>query len=322
MWRDFIPWFGSKRLRNEIAMLNAQLDEESERHARTEAARRELEGLWKALWRPPGHFYSPITDLAEVEADAQRIFDRRGEIPAIEWNHHTQIALLDRIMEMEGDLDFPHTESPPHRYYSDNDFFPFCDAFFLAGIMRLFESKRIVEVGSGFSSSVMLDVADRNSDRDLQLTFIEPYPKRLQSLLLDEDRERHRILEARVQDVPFEVFEELRENDILFIDSSHIVKTGSDVNYLFFEVLPRLAKGVLVHVHDIPFPFEYGQAEVLEGRSWNEAYLVRAFLQYNSTFEILLYPGGFVWRGHEIGRQLPKRCEDTLGPSLWLRKLA
>ena len=108
---------------------------------------------------------------------------------------------------------------------------------------------------------------------------------------------------------------------MLFIDSSHVSKTGSDVNHLFFQVVPRLAVGVLVHVHDVSWPFEYAENEVYEGRSWNEAYLVRAFLQYNREFQILLHPSVFAHHP-EAGRKLPERCLRPVGPSLWLRRVA
>lgn len=276
------------------------------------------------LWVPPGHFYSPITLDAEVGANAERIFDRSSmELPGIDLDIPGQLELYDRILAMHDELDrMPHSESSDYRYYSDNNYFPFCDAFFLAGILRLFRPRRVIEVGSGFSSCVFLDIDEKYLGERMEMTFIEPNPERLESLLRGGDDRRHRIYRARVQDVPLEIFDELASGDILFIDSSHVAKTGSDVNHLFFHVLPRLAPGVLVHVHDIHYPFEYPENEVYEGRSWNEAYLVRAFLQYNRDFGILLYPSGFGHHGGAVGRELPERCMQPMGPSLWLRRVA
>jgi predicted O-methyltransferase YrrM len=274
------------------------------------------------LWIRPGHFYSPLTREDEVTADAARIFDRAVvELPGIDLRLAEQLELLERCLAMREELDrLPHEEQEDWRYYSDNVYFSYCDAFFLAAILRLFRPRRVIEVGSGFSSSVMLDVDEKYLGRSLRLTFIEPNPERLESLLRRGDARRHRILRSRVQDVPLETFDELQEGDVLFIDSSHVSKTGSDVNHLFFRVVPRLAPGVLVHVHDIFWPFEYAESEVYEGRSWNEAYLVRAFLQYNREFRILLQPSVFAHHP-QAGRRLPERCLRPLGPSLWLQRV-
>jgi hypothetical protein len=96
-----------------------------------------------------------------------------------------------------------------------------------------------------------------------------------------------RLLELKVQDVQLAEFARLQAGDILFIDSSHVAKTGSDVLHLYFEVLPRLAPGVRIHVHDIFLPFDYPRRWVLdENRSWNEQYLLRALLMYSSRFKV------------------------------------
>ena len=151
------------------------------------------------------------------------------------------------------------------------------------------------------------------------------------SLLRSGDLDKHEVIPKVVQDVPLSRFDELRKNDILFIDSSHVSKTGSDVNYIFFEILPRLRSGVLIHVHDVPYPFEYGEDIVYEGRAWNEAYVLRAFLQFNRAFELLLYPSYLTFQrltigqdsewGLDIGKRLIPKCMDPLGPSLSLRKV-
>jgi len=109
-------------------------------------------------------------------------------------------------------------------------------------------------------------------------------------LLKPQDRATSTIIADKVQNVGLDVFESLEADDILFIDSSHVSKIGSDVNFLFFEVLPRLQPGVYVHVHDVVYPFEYPEKWVYDGWAWNEAYLLRAFLMFNDRFEIVLDP--------------------------------
>jgi hypothetical protein len=122
-----------------------------------------------------------------------------------------------------------------------------------------------------------------------QFTFIDPYPKRLQGLINDSDRKTCRVIEQKVQSIPSILFDSLDANDLLFIDSSHVVKTGSDVLHLFFSIVPRLKPGVVVHIHDIYWPFEYPLDWLKQGICWNEAFLVKAFLQFNESFRIVLF---------------------------------
>ena len=130
-------------------------------------------------------------------------------------------------------------------------------------------------MGSGFTSALALDVRDRFLP-DLELTFIEPYPDRLYGLLGQKDRGLCEIIPAPVQDVPLEKFDQLSAGDILFVDTSHVAKTGSETNWVILNVLPRLAQGVIVHIHDIFWPFEYPRHWIEDARSWSEIYLVRA----------------------------------------------
>src|SRR6185503_18175174 len=111
---------------------------------------------------------------------------------------------------------------------------------------------------------------------------------RLRSLIGTSTDGAVEILEERIQNVPDRRFQALSSGDVLFVDGSHVAKVGSDVNDVIFRVLPLLRVGVLVHFHDILWPFEYGKEDVLRGRSWNEAYVLRAFLADNARYEILL----------------------------------
>ncbi|PON13546.1 hypothetical protein C2W62_33810 [Candidatus Entotheonella serta] len=151
-------------------------------------------------------------------------------------------------------------------------------------MLRRQHPRRVIEIGSGFSSSVMLDVNDLFLDNSVQFTFIEPYPERLFEQFRDDDQQRHTVIEKPLQDVLLSLFRELSAGDILFIDSSHVVKIGSDVAYILFHILPALQSGVLIHFHDILWPFEYPEDWIFEGRAWNEAYVLRSFLQFNHMF--------------------------------------
>lgn len=150
--------------------------------------------------------------------------------------------------------------------------------------------------------------------------MIEPQAERVRSLLGERAGDM-RIINAPVQRVPVDVFEQLEAGDLLFIDSTHILRTGSDVCYELFEIFPRLASGVTVHLHDIFWPFEYPDAWILDdNRSWNEAYAVRAFLTDNDCWEILFFNDYFMkFERERIERHLPRFSQGS-GGALWLQR--
>jgi hypothetical protein len=278
---------------------------------------------------PPGHFYSPIPDIQQLRIHAARVFHRADDgIPGVDLRPDAQLALLERFATYHAELPFPEQADSTCRYHLDNEWFSYGDSVVLYSMMRTFEPKRIVEVGSGFSSAAMLEVDDLFLNGRTDLTFIDPYPLRLQGLLTESDRSRCKLLATPVQDVDMDVFTSLTSDDILFIDSSHVAKTDSDVLHLFFQVLPRLAEGVIVHVHDIPWPFDYPVNWLEQGRAWNEAYLLRAFLQYNSAFEIL-YFNAFLEQKHPdalraslpMAMRIPSQPNTCGNSSIWLRKI-
>lgn len=140
------------------------------------------------------------------------------------------------------------------------------------------------------------------------------------SLLKPGDADRIRVIPARLQDVDLAEFDALEANDILFIDSTHVSKVGSDVNRIVFEVLPRLKPGVHVHFHDIFYPFEYPAQWVFEGRAWNENYLLKAFLQFNTGFSIVLMNTFMEYFHAEFFHQHLPLCMKNTGGSIWIRK--
>ena len=173
-------------------------------------------------------------------------------------------------------------------------------------------------MGSGYSSALILDTIDGWLGGATDVTFIEPYPDLLRSVLRPGDEDRVTVLDQPVQDVDLEVFTELGPRDVLFIDSTHVVKPGSDVNHLMFEVLPRLRPNVWIHIHDMFFPFEYPPPWVREGRAWQEAYLMRAFLMFNERFEIRWFQGFLVARHRDLLLQRLPHLSKNAGGNLWL----
>ena len=259
---------------------------------------------------PFNHYESPYPDIREIHEKEDEIFDYQKKVMGVNFNIKRQFELAKlmnefEIMEWGGESEY--------RYYN-NSWFGKGSAAVLHCMMRILKPKRIIEVGSGFSTAVMLDTNSIYFQNSIEINSIEPNAQRLKSLLKKNDNLK--IQECNLQDVPLEFFEQLQENDILFIDSSHVSKVNSDVNYYLFEVFPRLVKGVYIHIHDIFYPFIYPKQWIYEGRAYNEMYLLRAFLMYNNQYSIQFF-------GNMLMQEYPDKLRDKFRPqggSLWLRK--
>jgi predicted O-methyltransferase YrrM len=268
-----------------------------------------------------GEFYSPLPSIKDVRAKKNEKTDKsHSALLGVDLNQSEQVSLLNDFSQYK-DL-FPYQKGAIKRTLryplTPNAFFDFPDAINLFCFMKKYQPKRIIEVGSGFSSALMLDVNEHFFNNAIELDFIEPYPERLYSLLSDKDKKSVNIHEKKLQDVALSCFEKLESGDILFIDSSHVVKVNSDVNWLFAEVLPRLKNGVLIHFHDIEFPFEYPSRWLHEGRAWNEAYMLRSFLQYNNVYKII-YWNSYLTVHHKKELDI-HFSEYHGGGSIWLKK--
>ncbi len=270
---------------------------------------------------PPGHYYSPIVQMDDIKEREDFIWKNEDVdgIAGIDLNSKKQLELVHQYNQYYKELPFDALKKEGIRYFYENQHYSYTDAIFLYSTVRHFKPKQIIEVGSGFTSAIMLDTNELFFSNKIKLTFIEPYTNRLKSLLKESDASNVTIIESGVQNVPKEKFLELNAGDILFIDSTHIVKTGSDVNYLILEIFPILKSGVLIHIHDIFYPFEYPKKWVFMGRNWNENYFVRAFLMYNQQFEILLFSHYLHLHHKEIYKDMPL-CYKNTGGDLWLRK--
>ena len=239
---------------------------------------------------PPGHFYSPIPSIEEIKLKEDEIYTNIPlSIPGIELNIGEQIDLFQKFKEYYKELPFESHKKDNLRYFFENPSYSYSDAIFLYCMIRHTCPKKIIEVGSGHSSCVILDTNELFFDNSISCSFIEPYPQLLLSLIKESDKNNVEIIEKNLQDVDLNKFSELSSGDILFIDSTHVSKINSDVNYVFFKILPHINNGVYIHFHDVFYPFEYPKEWIYEGRAWNEAYLLRAFLQYNNTFKIQFF---------------------------------
>jgi hypothetical protein len=271
---------------------------------------------------PDGHFYSPIVDPEESSRDAGRIWSTEKSLHGVDLNPASHYHLLHNVFpKLIDGYDYPTTgpsDATLGHFYDFNGQFERQDPRVAFCLLKMIRPRRIVEVGSGYSSLLMMDVNQRFLDSKVAITCIEPYPRPF--LKLAHASGSIALIENRMQTVDESVFTTLMDGDVLFIDSSHVSKTGSDVNRLILEILPILTPGVYIHFHDIFLPFDYPQSWVCEhGFSWNEQYMLQAFLTFNPHFSIV------------YGSAIARRCyPDDLkaflgenpmeGGSLWLRR--
>ncbi len=237
---------------------------------------------------PNGHFYSPVTDPQELTARLDELYPANPQALGVVFDDTLhQRLLVDVLKPMMTAYDYPEqgaADAELGYFYTQNSQFSWLDSRMLFSLLRSWRPARIVEVGSGYSSLLMSDVNRRFLGGHTKIECVEPYPRpflRRTDLALN-------LIEKRVQDIPLAFFESLEANDLLFIDSSHVAKTGSDVNYLYLQILPRLKPGVRIHIHDIFLPTEYPKEWVInENRSWNEQYVVQAMLMGSNMFKII-----------------------------------
>ena len=270
-----------------------------------------------------GHYYSPVPDTRELarEPARSRVWPTRPRaMPGVDWREEEQVALVRDIVGSQEPIRFPDGPTGDQtEYHTANELFSRVDAWALQAMLRHVPPRRVIEVGSGWSSLVTARVNREYLEGQADVTCIEPYPS---DFLMGGVAGMSRLIASPVQEVPVKQFQALGSGDVLFIDTAHVIKTGGDVKYLYHEVLPRLAPGVAVHIHDIFLPWDYPEDWVLVGRGWNEQYLVQSFLAFNDTYEVML---AMAWlcRTHPelLATQVPRfdPAVDGAG-SLWIRR--
>jgi Methyltransferase domain len=278
---------------------------------------RELFQTWErqGFHVTPVHFNQPIPDTRSLP---ETLWSRPRELVGIDMNEPAQLDLLRSFPMFRPEYErFPTGPTTEHnRFYLGNGLFDGIDALVAYCMVRNFKPRLVIEVGSGFSSLVLGDAVAKNGRA--ALICVEPFPR---EFLRKGFPGLQTLIEKNVQDIELEFFLQLQSGDILFIDSSHTVKIGGDVNYLFLEVLPRLNPGVIVHVHDIFLPFEYRRDWVLnEFRFWTEQYLLHAFLTFNSAFEVLLANYYLSEYHQEQLRAVFPDLPRWIGGSFWMRR--
>ena len=242
------------------------------------------------------------------------------EILGINLNENQQLSLLDKFQEYYDEIPFKDNKTDSLRYHFVNDWYSYCDSIFLYSMIRYSKPKKIIEVGSGFSSAVSMDTNDLFFNSEINLEFIDPAPSRLLRIMNENDKIKYKIHKTQVENLPTEIFDSLESGDILFIDSSHKFSYGNDLDYLLFKILPKLKKGVLIHFHDIFFPFKYSDESIQSKISWDEIYFLKSFLMFNESFEIKIF-SDFISKFHLDKLEKMALCKKNTGGNIWIEKI-
>jgi len=275
---------------------------------------------------PAGHYFSPVVDPAQIEdyyarSSTTSVDELRAGGIAIDIEGMNAFWKANRSFIAKSP--WTNCADSGHRYFYDGGPYPRGDANTVRAMMNHFRPKRVIEVGSGFSSAAILDTAEELGLDAFTLTCIEPYPQRLKGQLRESDYARVEILEEGVQTVAIERFDALEAGDICFIDSTHVLKTGSDVHHELFRIIPRLKPGVMLHFHDCRFPLEYSRKQVFEKNySWNEVYAVRALLMHSTKFRIFFWGSLFEKLNPQLVRNTLFEYARNPGSALWIETIA
>lgn len=265
------------------------------------------------------HYYQPMINPQKHLLNSLR--DDRN-LPGIDLNTEEQLNILKHFNYNEELLKFPLDKEENISYYYNNKSYESGDAEYLYNIIRYFKPKQIIEIGSGYSTLMARNAIIKNEIEDSNYKChhicIEPYEQPwLENINVE-------LVRDKVENIDKSFFQKLDLNDILFIDSSHIIRPQGDVLYEYLELLPSLKSGVLIHVHDIFTPKDYLNDWVYKDhRLWNEQYLLEAFLTYNSNFKII---GALNYLTHNFRDNIVEKCpilEKQIGRepgAFWLIK--
>ncbi len=274
----------------------------------------------------PVHFYSAIPDIEDLKK--RKIWDRKNELLGLDFNEAGQLALLKELGQEYGqECRWPSEETGDvKQFFTHNPSFSFGCAASTHSMIRHYRPKHVIEIGSGMSSRVIANAMAMNTHDGNAGTYtiVDPFPR---AEIVDGRVAHDRLVKERVELVNFTLFENLSKGDILFIDSSHSLKIGSDVYALYLEILPRIAPGVVIHIHDIQLPYEYPKAYATSEtfrQFWTEQYLLQAFLAFNDSFRVLLGLQ-YLIRDHKkaFASAFPNYdAEDpTISGSFWMQKI-
>ena len=282
--------------------------------------------LWQTLGLHvvPNHFYEPIPDTRTL---SDNLWKKHSVLVGLDMNEQQQLKLLKEFtarFKTEYDQ-FPLSQSSqPYQYYVNNRMYESVDGEILYCMVRYFKPKKIIEIGAGYSTYATAQAIRKNKTENeanaCEFITIDPFPN---DTVCKGFPGLSKLLTQPVQNIPISKFKELSENDILNIDSSHVIKIGNDVHYIFLEILPQLNKGVIVGFHDIFLPAEYPKEWLLKcHRFWNEQYLLQTFLMFNDSWKVL-WANSFMHLNHpqELKNAFNSYDQYQRNPgSFWIRR--
>lgn len=269
----------------------------------------------------PENCYSPLVVAKVIESRKEIIWPEKYEdtIPDIELNEDIQKQTFSIIEKKYSEgLDFCNSLSN-EKFTFNNPYFSISDGIILYSLLSNLKPKKIIEIGAGYSSYFIQEIKKTSAFKNsFDYTVIEPNTDIFKSLA--DNLTDITLFEEPVQSVPLEVFKTLVDGDILYLDTSHIVKTGSEVNHILFNILPTLNKGVIIHFDDVYYPFDYKKELIEKGYSWNENYFLRAFLMNNNEYRIKLFTD-YLFKIHaDLFTDFPD-LTSSHNADLWLEKI-
>lgn len=253
------------------------------------------------------HYYLPIPEPEDLK---EPFAAQPSELVGVDMNPQGALTFLRSVVApVMNDFRklFPlKSTGDPSAFHLINGSYMAVDAHVYHALIRHYRPKRIIEIGGGASTllAATTSIQCLHEDARPKITAIEPYPS---AFLAQGFPGLTELIPKRLQETPMELFTSLEANDILFIDSTHVLRPGGDVHLEYLEILPRLRPGVLVHVHDVCLPMPYPSVYAGYHWYWNEQYLLQAFLAYNSRFEVL-WPGAYMTHHHftEVTKVIPE----------------
>jgi len=264
------------------------------------------------------HYYEPFFNPKHLRFSLRK--DR--ELPGIDFNDHEQLQLLSRFNYNEELKKMPTEKSAHVEFYYHNPSIGPGDAEYLYNMIRLFKPAKIIEIGCGYSTLMAMNAVKRNEEENHNYSCdyicVEPYENEWL------EKSGLKVTREKVENIDKKIFLDLKANDILFIDSSHITRPQGDVLFEYLEILPILKRGVLVHIHDIFTPKDYLDEWVLgDVKLWNEQYLLEAFMTFNKEYRIV---GALNYLKHHYSNEISAKCpvlanrREEEPCSLWLVK--
>jgi len=250
------------------------------------------------------HYSLPIPDESEV---GDSFNESCSDLVGLDMNDKTGLELLQKVFPRYVNefriLFATHQPNNPKQFYLLNGSYMAIDAHVYYAFIRHFKPKKIIEIGAGYST-LLASAAGMQNLKETgylpQLVAIDPFPNQL---LKEGFSGLSQLIESKIQEVPLTLYTSLESGDILFIDSSHVLRAGGDVQLEYLEILPRLASGVLVHIHDISLPKPYPHVYFENKLYWNEQYLLQGFLAFNNRFRVL-------WPGNYMMMKYPEKVLD------------